>query len=152
MVVAFRRPTSGAACAAVWLPHLVLGLRGDDAEAGDDGRFNGDDGVSVVDPRIKQLLVARDFAGIGDGVCVPSDDDAPARPSLGVDAIGFVGDDYAVSGSHGRGDRCCQAGANDYPAFVHQMIDRADRRKRVESEDDASIADAGQQSYCLRIA
>jgi hypothetical protein len=33
--------------------HWFLRLRGDDAEAGDDLRFDGYDGVSVVDPRIE---------------------------------------------------------------------------------------------------
>lgn len=33
--------------------HWRLRLRGDDAEAGDDLRFDGYDGVSVVDPRIE---------------------------------------------------------------------------------------------------
>jgi hypothetical protein len=34
-------------------PHWFLRLRGDDAETGDDGRFDGYDGVGVVDPRME---------------------------------------------------------------------------------------------------
>ena len=34
-------------------PHWFLRLRGGDAETGDDGRFDGYDGVGVVDPRME---------------------------------------------------------------------------------------------------
>ena len=47
------------------------------SEASDDFRLDGDDGVGVVYPRMEQLLVAQDLVGIGDGVCVARDDDAP---------------------------------------------------------------------------
>ena len=105
----------------------------------------------VVYPRVEQLLVAQDLVGICDGVCASRDDNAPPGPSLRVETVGFIGDYGAVAGSQGSGDRGGQPGADDYPAFVHQMINRADRWKCLESKYDPPIADAGQQPHCLSV-
>src|SRR5271167_1675285 len=117
-----------------------LRLRGDDAEAGDDVRLDGDDSVGVIYPRMEQLLIARDLVGIRESVRSARNDNAPARPTLRVETVGFIGDHHAIGESHGSGDRRGQPGADDYTAFVHQMINRADRRKRVEGKYHPPIA------------
>jgi hypothetical protein len=63
-------------------------------------------------------------------------DNAPAGLVFRVEIVCVVGDHHTrVGGSDDSGDRCGQSGADDDSAFVHQMIDRADRRKRVQGED-----------------
>ena len=106
--------------AAPWVnfqPSLPTGLRlrGDDAEAGDDVRLDGDDSVGVIYPRMEQLLIARDLVGIRESVRSARNDDAPARPTLRVETVGFIGDHHAIGGSHGSGDRRGQPGADDLP-------------------------------------